>query len=143
MTNEELVRDACHVIWGEGDFSRVREFYSEHFLAHDSSVGSNWGKGADGVEKLARSLRSAIPDYHETIEDIIVSGDRVAVRLTIRGTHTGPLPFAPATGRSIEIRDHSMFRIEDGKIAEQWALTDQLSLLVQLGLFELPAAPES
>ncbi len=118
--------------------SRVREFYAENFQAHDSSVGSNWGVGAAGVEELARSLRTAIPDYHETIEDIIVSGDRVVVRLTIRGTHTGPLPFAPATGRSLEIRDHSIFRIEDGKIVEQWALTDQLSLLVQLGLFELP-----
>lgn len=139
MTNEEFVRNACHVIWGEGDLSRVREFYADHFQAHDSSVGSNWGDGADGVEELARSLRDAFPDYHETIEDIIVSGDRVSVRLTIRGTHTGPLPFAPATGRSIEITDQSIFRIEDGKIAEQWALTDQLSLLVQLGLFEPPA----
>jgi steroid delta-isomerase-like uncharacterized protein len=143
MTNEELVRNACHVIWGEGDLSRVRDFYAENFKAHDSSLGSNWGVGAEGVEELARSLRNAIPDYHETIEDIIVSGDRVVVRLTIRGTHTGPLPFAPATGRPIEIRDHSIFRIEDGKIAEQWALTDQLTLLVQLGLFEAPAAADS
>lgn len=143
MTNEDLVRNACHVIWGEGDLSRVREFYAEDFQAHDSSVGSNWGKGAAGVEDLARSLRSAIPDYHETIEQIIVSGDSVVVRLTIRGTHTGPLPFAPATGRSLEFRDHSIFRIEDGKIAEQWALTDQLEVLVQLGLIELPTAADS
>ena len=46
---------------------------------------------------------------------------------------------APATGKSIEIVDFSIFRIADGKIAEQWALTDQLTLLGQLGLVEPPA----
>jgi predicted ester cyclase len=83
-------------------------------------------------------LRGAFPDYRETIEDLIASRDRVVTRLTIRGTHEGPLPFAPATGKSIEIADTSIFRIEDGKIAEQWAVTDQLSLLVQLGQVEAP-----
>ena len=60
-------------------------------------------------------------------------------KLTIRSTDKGPLPFAPATGKSIEIADTSIFRIEGGKIAEQWAVTDQLSLLVQLGQVEAPA----
>lgn len=142
MTNEELARNACHVIWGEGEISRVWEFYADDFQAHDSSVGSNWGKGPTEWRN-SRALRNAIPDYHETIEDIIVSGDRVAVRLTIRGTHTGALPFAAATGRSLEFRDHSIFRIEDGKIAEQWALTDQLAVVVQLGSVELPTPTDS
>ena len=143
MTNEEIVRTACHVIWTEGDLSRVREFYAHDFRAHYSAVGPRWGDGADGVAELARSLRAAFPDYREQIEDIVAAGDRVVARLTVRGTHTGPLPFAAATGKEVEITDISILRIADGKIAEQWAVTDQLGMLAQLGLLELPTPAAS
>lgn len=138
MTNEELVRTACHVIWTEGDLSRVHEFYADDFRAHASPVGPGWGAGAAGVEELARGLRAAFPDYNETIEDLIADGDKVVVRLTVRGTHLGPLPNVPATGKPVEIADISILRIEGGKIAEQWAGTDNLATLVQLGVVELP-----
>ncbi len=138
MTNEEIVRTACRVIWSEGDIARTPEFYAEDFQVHASPFGPSWGSGAGGVKELAAMLREAFPDYNETIEDLIAAGDRVVVRLTIRGTHKGRLPFAAATGKSVEIADTSIFRLQDGKIAEQWALTDQFTLLVQLGLLEPP-----
>ena len=140
MTNEEIGRAACRVIWSEGNLSRVREFYADDFRVHASPVGPSWGKGVEGVKQLAASLREAFPDYHETIEDIVAAGDRVVARLTVRGTHRGPLPFAAATGKAVEVTDISICRIENGKIAEQWAVTDQLTMLAQLGLLELPQA---
>lgn len=140
MNNEQLVRTAFETIWNRGEVSRVHEFYTEDFQAHYPPVGPSWGEGPDGVKDLVTLIRTAFPDYNETIEDLISSGDRVVARMRNRGTHKGPLPLAPATGKSFEVDDIAICRIESGKIAEQWGATDQLSLLVQLGLVQLPGA---
>lgn len=136
MTNEELVRAACQVIWSEGDVSRMGEFYTEDFQAHYPMT--NWGSVLEGAKNLALEIRQAFPDYRERIDELISAGDRVVVRLTITGTHTGPLPDLPATGRSVEFTDVTICRIKNGKIVEQSGLSDYLTLYLQLGVIKLP-----
>ena len=89
---------------------------------------------------MVTEQRAAFPDYRERIDELITAGDRVIVRLTIRGTHEGPLPNLPATGKSVEFSDVTICRIENGKIVEQSGLSDYLSLYLQLGVIELPDA---
>jgi steroid delta-isomerase-like uncharacterized protein len=136
MTNEEIVRTACQVIWTDGDLSRIGEFYAEDFQANYPIT--NWGKGLEGLKQLAIDQRIAFPDYRERIDELIDAGDRIIVRLTIRGTHKGPLPNLPATGKSIEFSDVTICRIENGKIVEQSGLSDYLTVYAQLGVIELP-----
>jgi steroid delta-isomerase-like uncharacterized protein len=136
MTNEEIVRTACQVIWTDGDVSRIGEFYADDFQA-DYPI-TNWGKGLEGLKQLAIDQRIAFPDYRERIDELIDAGDRIIVRLTIRGTHKGPLPNLPATGKSIEFSDVTICRIQNGKIVEQSGLSDYLTVYVQLGVIELP-----
>ena len=136
-TAEAVVRDACRVIWTEGDLGRVREFYAEDFRA--DYPGTDWGTGAAGVERLAAGIRQGFPDYREQIDELFVDGDNVIVRLTICGTHLGPMGDLPATGRKVEFRDVSILRVVAGKIVEQRGLTDYLTLYQQLGVIELPA----
>jgi predicted ester cyclase len=87
MTNEELVRNACQVIWTDGDVSRIGEFYAENFQANYPMT--NWGTGLEGAKNLALEIRAAFPDYRERIDELIDAGDRIIVRLTIQGTHQG------------------------------------------------------
>jgi steroid delta-isomerase-like uncharacterized protein len=136
MTNEEIVRTACQVIWTDGDLSRIGEFYAEDFQANYPIT--NWGKGLEGLKQLAIDQRIAFPDYRERIDELIDAGDRIIVRLTIRGTHKGPLPNLPATGKSIEFSDVTICRIENGKIVGQSGLSDYLTVYAQLGVIELP-----
>ena len=84
-------------------------------------------------------LRQAFPDARFTIEDILAEGDKLADQYTISGTHARPFLGIPATGRQIHLAGISIVRISGGKIAERWAVTDQLGLLRQLGA--LPASP--
>ena len=140
MTNEELVRAACKAIWSEHDLDKADEYYAADFVPHYPSVGmAHVGPGPQGVKDLARSILEGFPDYHETVEDLVAEGDRVAVRLTLRATNTGPLPDGTVTGRSVEFTDMTIVRIEDGKIAELWGLSDHLTLMTQLGAIEPPA----
>jgi predicted ester cyclase len=138
MTNAELVRAACQVVWTNGEVDRAGEFYAEDF--HANYPMTDWGSGLAGVRQLATSVRVGFPDYRERIDELIDAGDNIIVRLTIKGTHTGPLPGLAATGKTVEFNDVTICRVENGKIVEQRGLTDYLSLYMQLGLVELPAA---
>ena len=77
-------------------------------------------------------MRRAFPDLRAHIEDIFGAGDRVAVRLRFRGTHSGEFLGFPATGRTIEYVSHEFYRVTDGLIAEEWICSDMATLFRQL-----------
>ena len=134
--NERIVRDACRVIWTEGDVSRTEEFYATDFVA--DYPFADWGTGSDGVRALAAAIRASFPDQREEIEDLVVQGDTVAVQLRIKGTHTGSVPGRPATGAKTDYRDMTFIKIQDGKIVRQTGLTDFLTRWAQEGTLDLP-----
>ena len=80
----------------------------------------------------AERLRTAFPDAQATLEDIVAEGDRVAYRLTIRGTQTGDFLGVPATGRRVAVTFLAIVRIRDGRFVEEWGGLDQVDLLRQL-----------
>ena len=77
-------------------------------------------------------IRLGFPDLHARIDNLVAEGDRVAVRLTFRGTHQGEFLGVPATGRTVEYVSHEFYRIVDGLVAEEWICSDLASLQGQL-----------
>ena len=88
--------------------------------------------------KHAADYRQAFPDLHVTVEDLIAEGDRVAARLRFRGTHLGELDGIAPTGRRVDCTGIVISRIEEGKIAEDWANFDDLGMMQQLRLVPKP-----
>ena len=85
-----------------------------------------------GMERLF----GAFPDLTATVEDLVASGDTVAMRVTLRATHEGPFAGVAPTGNTIEVQNMVFSRIEDGRIAERWVVPDTLSMLQQLGVVD-------
>jgi predicted ester cyclase len=83
-------------------------------------------------ERVAR-LRAAFPDAYATLEDMVAEGNRVAYRLTIRGTHQGIFQGIPPTQKRVAVSFTAIVRIEDGKLVEEWGGLDVIDLLHQLG----------
>ena len=79
------------------------------------------------------SVRAGMPDYRITVEEIIADGNRVAVRLTGRGTHRGSFYGEPATGRSVVSHGMVIHRLEHGRIVEGWELSDMHPSFQELG----------
>jgi steroid delta-isomerase-like uncharacterized protein len=77
-------------------------------------------------------MHSAFPGLEARIEDIFSADDRVAVRLTMRGTHQGTFLDIPATGRTVEYTSIEIYRTADGKLAEEWVSSDIATLMRQL-----------
>lgn len=113
-------------------FDRVGEFIAPGFVRHDLT-GAYPGVDAGGVtDYLADFLRGA-PDLRVVVHDIFGAGDRVAVRVTLEGTHQGPLFGREATGQRFTINQVNLYRLEGGKIAETWQLVDIAGFMSQVG----------
>lgn len=106
---------------------------------------------AGGIEGQQKVVRAAFPDGHTTVEDMFAEGNSVTVRVTNRGTNTGPLlglpgfgplePPLPPTGKSVMMSGLLLFTIGDGKIKSVASEVDGIGLLRQLGwTFTPPAA---
>jgi predicted ester cyclase len=105
---------------------------------------------AGGIEGQIKAMKTAFPDNHFTIEDILAEGDKVSVRVTTRGTNTGPLVGLPAfgsfetplppTGKSVTASGTYVFTLSNGRIVSYAAELDQIGLLRQLGWTFTPPA---
>ncbi len=78
------------------------------------------------------AFRQAMPDYDVKHEDLVVGGERVAVRNTVSGTHQGAFMGYEPTGRRIEIRTMDIHQLRDNRIVVTWHLEDFAGLMAQL-----------
>jgi steroid delta-isomerase-like uncharacterized protein len=91
------------------------------------------GVGLKELKAMMASWRAAFPDGRLALEDIIAEGDKVAARFSFRGTHKGPVFGIPATGKQVAFAGMAMYRVAGGKIVDEWAKDDMLTMLQQLG----------
>ncbi len=83
-------------------------------------------------------VRSAFPDFHYTVEEIVAEGDKVAARLTAEATHRGQFLDIAPTGKHARWTEIHEGRMVQGKVSEHWAVIDQLGMLQQLGVIRQP-----
>ncbi len=111
--------------------------YTDDFVGHGG--GTRTFTHAQGIAE-ATGWRSAFPDLRVEVDLLIAEGDLVTVRWTARGTNSGTGQGIPATGRRVQTSGTTIFRLAEGKIAEEWTAGDALGLLRQLGLMPPPTA---
>jgi steroid delta-isomerase-like uncharacterized protein len=97
-------------------------------------IGSNPPMNVEGHKQFARMFYGAFPDLNHTIDDTVAEGDKVVVRFTLRGTHTGNFMGIPATNKPITVGAIAIFHFVNGKIAELRGQFDQLGMMQQLGV---------
>lgn len=139
MSNEEnkaLVRRFYEEVFNNKNMAGIDAFVAPTIIDHSLPPGTPGG--IESVRQAVTMLLTAFPDLHLTLEDIIVEGDRVAVRCTMRGTHQGASLGMPPTGKQFTIPGVSLFHLDSGKVVEAWIVQDQLSMLQQLGLAPAP-----
>lgn len=91
------------------------------------------GKGPDAVKRNAATWWAAFPDLEWVVEDIVAEGDRVAVRLTMHGTHLGEFRGIAPTGKRVTMQEMAFWLVVDGTLHTAWFQADALGLRVQLG----------
>jgi steroid delta-isomerase-like uncharacterized protein len=128
--NKEVVLRNQAEVWSKGNLDILQELYTPDFVCH-FIVGPDW-HGYDGIREAVSSHRRSFPDWTEHVEDIVAEGDRVVTRFRSRGTQKGEFEGIPPTGRTVEVSEVAIFRLENGRIAEQWGFPDAMGLMRQL-----------
>ena len=139
MLNEEEivnVRRFYEEVLSKGDLAVANEILSTDFLDHGGPPDAP--RGIEGVKQLLAMLANVFPDGHITIDDMVAGDGKAAVRLTARGTHSGPLMGFPATGKQVSWTGIDILHISHGKISERWGERDFFGMLMQLGLISPP-----
>jgi steroid delta-isomerase-like uncharacterized protein len=119
-------------ILNKGDLALVDKVYASEPLIELVDIYPPIILDSEDIKKYVATVRTAYPDLNVKIDEIIVKGDRLILRLTFAGTNTGPGQIPP-TGKKIKVSDVSIIRVVNGKIAEQLTYYNQAALLRQLG----------
>ena len=137
MSLEENKTVACRfwdLFHGEG-MNLVSELIADDFVHH------SWpwvGPGIEGLKQLVASITAGFSEYYYNIEDVIAENDKVAVRISEGGVHSGELFGMPPTGKSFHMTAIHILRIENGKIVEHWREQDTMGMMQQLGALPSP-----
>jgi predicted ester cyclase len=110
-----------------GNLAMAGDIFSEDVRTNGVHVG------VAGPVGRIRDRLTGFPDLATSIEDMFVSGDKLAVTLMWRGTHAGDYGGVAATGKHVEVRDTAIWHFRDGKVTEILTLQDQFGLLKQIG----------
>ena len=129
--NKALLRRCWEEIFIKGNIDAVDQFYAVDFVDHNAWPGIP--PGIEGIRQTFNIIRSAITGIHVTIDDMVAEEDKIVVRVTASGTHTGEFMGTPATGKRISVMEIRIYRIAGGKIVEHWGLMASASLMQQLG----------
>ncbi|MBU7319942.1 ester cyclase [Paenibacillus sp. SM 69] len=123
--NIETVTAFIEAFWNESDMECTDRFLSDDYqeLAYESK---------EGLKRFAGKILEAFPDKRYTVEEMIAQGEKVLVRMTVKGTHTGTFFGTAPTGNSIDVTLYRQYRVVDGKIAEHRGWIDMVTMWRQL-----------
>lgn len=129
QANAALVVESVEAL-NAGDTESLLSVMAPDFVMHLAEFPEPLGRDAwrEGFEMMRR----AFPDLEARIDDVVAADDKVALRLTLHGTHQGEFQGIRATGRTIRYVSHEFYRVQDGMFAEEWICSDTASLFRQL-----------
>nr|WP_321815339.1 MULTISPECIES: ester cyclase [unclassified Paraburkholderia] len=118
--------------WSTGDEAQARAALAPDFT--DRTLPAGRAQGIAGPLAASKVFHAAVPDVHADVEQMIVAGDRVITHLRFTGHFTGTFNGVQGKGQTVDFIATDIYRIRDGKIADNWHLEDNLTFLQQLGV---------
>ena len=137
--NKEIVKRYWEGKWNERRPEILDELQTPDVQYHSTSMQMN---GIEEYKQAYNHYLSAFHDTNITIGELIAEGDKVMSRVTLSAVHKGELPGIPPTGKTLTVSAFTVFRLVDGKIAEEWESLDELGMMMQLGMELKPKETE-
>jgi len=136
--NIALIRRAINEIFNEGNLQAADELFADNYIWHPGD-GISEPTDREGHKRDYIRLRTAMPDLHLTVEDMVADGDKVVTRFTITGTQTGDFKLADdqivkPTNHQLVWTGITIHRIQNGKVVEAYINYDKARMDRQLGM---------
>jgi predicted ester cyclase len=131
--NAQVAKRIYEEVWSQGNLSVVNELVAADYGEQNNLFPGSPG-GLEGYRQTVGALRAAFSDLSFTFDQVLVEGDRVALRLTTRGAHKGAFLGISPTNKQVSFGGMLFMRFENGKVAQGWSLFDLPGLLGQLSV---------
>lgn len=125
--NKAIVRRFFEEAWNQHNLNVIDEIFASTVTFNGQSITR------DALKQALAGRRAAFPDIQVTVDDQVAEGEKVSTRRTWRATHRGPYRGVAPTGKQVNWTQISVVRFSQGRIVEDWAVADELSILQQLG----------
>lgn len=129
--NKTFVRDFMERAFNQGDLTAVDEHLSQNAVDYQEPAGTNF---CNHLKEVITMLRTAFPDLHFELHEVLAEGDIVSFRSIMTGTHQGMLQGVPPTGKKVSVPHMHFVRMENGKGTALWHLWDTAAMMRQLGV---------
>ncbi|WP_205513037.1 ester cyclase [Longitalea arenae] len=130
--NEKIALLYFEEVWNKGNVDLLDSLLTSDYINHTPSVPTT--AGPNGLKPIVTAIRKAFPDLQFIIKDVIATDDQITVRTIMTGTQKDSLFGIPPTNKPIEVNQINIEKIREGRIAEHWRVTDELTMMRQLGL---------
>jgi len=134
--NKRIVRAFIDAAFNQHQADRAAEYMTPDIKWHGGTLGTV--EGRDNFVGLIGAIVSALPDLRNVEQDIIAERDIVSVRAVVDGTQKGDLLGIAASGKHVQWDAVDVYRVVDGKIAEEWAADDLLAFVYGVGAYTPP-----
>lgn len=121
-----------YAFWNTGEPQFAQAALADDFI--DRNLPAGRPQGPQGALFASKNFRAAVPDLKLEVEEMLLVGDRVIGRLHFTGHFSGSFHGQQGDGRKVDFIATDIYRIANGRIAENWHLEDNLTLLQQLGI---------
>ena len=128
--NKAIIRRVIEEAFNKGDLSVADDGIAESYIFH----GPMELRGVEGFKQMVTMTRTAFPDFHATIEEMVGEGNKVACRFIMRGTFKSEFLGIAPTGKEMSLPEASFIYFEDGKEVEVYSISNMLSFYQQLGV---------
>jgi hypothetical protein len=143
MSSEENKQSVIYFmdsVFNHGNLNVIDEQTPPDSVDHQEPLGTNF---AQHLKAVVIGLRTAFPDLHFEIHDIIAEGDLVAFRSTMTGTHEGvfslgPISNLPPSGNKVSVAHMHFIRMNNGFTYDLWHVWDIPALMRQLNIQPMP-----
>lgn len=129
--NKAIAYRYMEEFWNAGNLAVADEIIAIGFVNHSPVPGETPDR--EGMKQSVSAFHAGFSDLRFATEDMVAEGDRVALRGTFQGSHTGAFTGISPTGKDVTMTWFIILRIEEGKITDRWANFDELGFLAQLG----------
>jgi steroid delta-isomerase-like uncharacterized protein len=135
-TSKRIYNQYVEAVWNYHNVAAMDEFFAEEFVDHSAPPGQE--PGLTGLKSTFAHIFNAFPDCQVEVYDLLVDGDKLIARLTFSGTHRNIFFGILPTGKSVTRSSIHILRFANGKMAEHWGNTDDLGMMMQLGVISMP-----
>jgi C-1 hydroxylase len=139
--NKIIVQQTWEIVFNQWQTDLAGKFFDDNYVEYKLD-GSIAVLGLEDLKNTCKRIHQVFPDFHCSVEELLAEGNKVFSRVMVTATHCGEYGGISATGRKVNFGIMMVSRIANGKIVEDWSLSDDFSLFKQIAEISFTAKQE-